>query len=235
VPRIARVVVPGVPYHIIGRGNHRQDVFLTEADKLLYLRLLDEYGEKFGVTFIGFCLMDNHHHLSAVPEFVTSFAKCFAEVNRRYSTIINIRESWSGNMWQGRYQSFPMDEAYLYNAVRYIERNPVRAGIVKKAWDYKWSSAWEHISGKRGSILRLADIKRYLNVPDWKAYLEQEDPPDLQAQIELHGRTGRPLGSKEFVEKLEKLTGRNLAPRPTRMKQTASILLPGFSKDESLA
>jgi len=211
--RIARIVIPGVPYHLIGNGNHGQNIFLCDSDKMLYLKLLDEYGEKFGVSFLAYCLMNTHYHAQAIPESETSFAKCFAEVNRRYTTIINTREGWRGTMWQGRFKSFPMDDAYLFNTVKYSERNPVKAGIVKKAWEYQWSSAAEHVFKKPVSVLRLIDPKKYIDVSDWKAYLEKDDPPDLHDQIEFHGRTGRPLGSRGFIDRLEKISGRILAAR----------------------
>ncbi len=226
MPRIARVVIPGVPYHIFNRGNRKNDVFLLESDKLLILKLLDENGERFGVSYLAYCLMNNHLHLNAVPASETSFAKCFAEVNRRYSYIINSRESWTGNMWEGRYHSFPMDDAYLFNCVRYTERNPVKAGIVQKAGDYAWSSAAEHISGIRQSILRLADIREFLDIHDWTEYLDQEDDPALEKEIEFHARTGRPLGSKEFIEKLEMLSGRSLMPSRAGRKKGVEILRP---------
>jgi putative transposase len=97
MPRLARIMIPGVPYHIFNRGNRKNDVFLLDSDKLLFLRLLDEYGEKFGVSCLAYCLMDNRFYVIAVPETMHSFAKCFAEVKRRYTYILNGRENWSGD------------------------------------------------------------------------------------------------------------------------------------------
>lgn len=232
-----RIVIPGIPYHIFNRGNHKADAFILESDKLLFLKLLDECGEKFGVSFLAYCLMDNHFHLNAVPKTETSFAKCFAEVKRKYTLIINARESWTGNMWDGRFHSFPMDPAYLYNCVRYSERNPVKAGIVKKAEEYAWSSAAEHVSGIKRSILRLVDICNFLDIPDWSRYLKAEDDPSLDSKIELHARTGRPLGSKEFIEKLEKMAGRRLIPmrggRRKKMDKAASLIFGNFEGKDS--
>jgi putative transposase len=231
-----RIIVPGVPYHIFNRGNHKSDVFFLDSDKLLFLKLLDECGERFGVAYLAFCLMNNHMHLNAIPETETSFAKCFAEVKRKYTLIINARESWTGNMWDGRYHSFPMDDVYLFNCVRYSEKNPVKAGIVNKAEDYPWSSAAEHMSGKRRSILRLADIRKHLDIPDWSRYLKEEDDPGLETEIELHARSGRPMGSKEFVERLEKLAGRSLTPkrggRKRRMELLSTPILGGLDPVE---
>ena len=235
MPRMARVVVPGVPYHIFSRGNRKSDVFILDSDKLLYLKLLDEFGDKFGVSFLAYCLMNNHIHLNAIAKTETSFAKCFAEVNRRYAYIINTREGWTGNIWEGRFHSFPMDGAYLFNCVRYSEQNPVKAKIVRRADEYPWSSAAEHVSGTRKSVLRLADIRKFLDIPDWSRYLEMENDPALVEQIELHARTGRPLGSNEFVERLEMLSGRTLAPRRAGRKRRFDLLsvptLIGFNPE----
>ncbi len=224
MPRIARVVFPGVPFHIYNRGNHKADVFILDSDKMLFLKLLDECGEKFGVVFLAYCLMNNHFHLNAIPKTESSFAKCIAEIKRKYTLIINARESWTGNLWDGRYHSFPMDAAYLFNCVRYTERNPVKAGLVKKAEDYPWSSAAEHVSGTRKSLLRLTDIREFIDVPDWSLFLQAEDSPELEREIKLHARTGRPLGSKEFIENLERLAGRSLAPKSAGRKRRMEIL-----------
>ena len=217
MPRIARVVVPGVPYHILNRGNHRQDVFLRESDKLLYLKLLEENGKEFGILYLAYCLMNNHLHLNAIPKREDSFAKGLGEANRKYSTIINIRESWTGQMWQGRFKSFPMDERYVFRAVRYTEKNPVRAGLVKRADDFKWSSAGAHITGKSNSVLTLCDTREYLSVDDWAEYLNEDDDEKEIAQIRSHIKSGRPLGSKDFVARMEAATGRKLtAEKPGR-------------------
>jgi putative transposase len=218
--RMPRIVVPGVPYHIFSRGNHKADVFFQNSDKRLYLKLLDEYGEKFGVAYLAYCIMDNHLHLNAVPQNETSLSKCFAEVNRRYTYIINTSKGWTGNLWEGRFHSFPMDETYLFNCIRYAENNPVKAKLVERARDYSWSSAAEHMTKKQNPFLKLADIHGYLDIPDWAAYLDADVDPSLEKKIETHSRTGRPLGSEEFVSELERLTGRKLVPgRPGRKKK----------------
>ncbi|MCX6564002.1 MAG: transposase [Candidatus Aminicenantes bacterium] len=218
--RIARVVVPNVPYHILNRGNHRQEVFILESDKLLYLKLLGENGKEFEISFLAYCLMDNHLHLVAIPKTKDSFAKGFGETNRKYSSIINIRESWTGQMWQGRFKSFPMDESYLFEAVRYTERNPVRAGLVKKASDFLWSSAAAHITGAGNPLLALCDPSKYISVDDWVSYLDEDNNEDSVAKIRKHTRSGRPLGSESFVVQMEALTGRKLtAAAPGRRRR----------------
>jgi len=99
--RIARVVVPGCPHHVIQRGNRRQTVFFYDSDKRIYISLLHKYAKKAGVNIWAYCLMDNHVHLIAVPKHKDSLARGIGETHRRYTLIINSREKWKGYLWQG--------------------------------------------------------------------------------------------------------------------------------------
>jgi len=109
------------------------DVFFTDEDRLQYLKHLSEQGTRFGVSHLAWCLMPNHVHLIAIPEREDSLALGISEAHRRYTRYINFREGWGGYMFQGRFHSFPLEGDYLLAAVRYVLRNPVRAGIVRKA------------------------------------------------------------------------------------------------------
>ncbi len=211
--RIARVVIPGYPHHIIQRGNRRQVVYFNEGDKKLYLKILSYNFKKEGVEVWCYCLMNNHVHLIAAPRKSESLAKAMGETHKKYTLMINIRENWKGHLWQGRYLSYPMDEGHLYLAVRYIERNPVRAGIVKKAEDYPWSSAKSHVFRLPDNLLTefclISDIK------DWSAYLREEEKEEDLETFRKHERTGRPLGDKDFITKIEEITGRTLRRKKT--------------------
>jgi len=208
--RIARVIIPDVPHHVTQRGNRRQPVFFGDADKAFYLKILLRNIQKFGMTILAYCLMNNHVHLIVLAALKTAFVKAISETHRKYSTVINIREDWKGYLWQGRFISCPMDELHLYNAVRYTERNPVRAGIVKCAEDYPWSSARVHVFGRSDPL--LTDIKPFLSIPDWKEYLRTPETEAELEEIRRHSRTGWPLGNDEFINKLEIMTGRRLRP-----------------------
>lgn len=213
--RIARVVIPKIPHHIIQRGNRRQNVFFNDDDRKLYIKLLKEHCGKFGVKIWAYCLMSNHIHLVAVPDQENSLARGIGEAHRKYTKAINSRNGWRGYLWQGRFSSYPLDEVYLYYAIRYIERNPIRSGIVNKAEDYRWSSAKAHVSKHEDDL--LSDNYFVRGMKDWKEYISSGDE-----EIELlrkHIRTGRPLGKKGFVERLEKITNRTLRklkPGPKR-------------------
>ncbi len=213
MPQIARLVVPDIPHHITQRGNRKQRVFFSDTDKSLYLRLLLESSSEVGLRWLAYCLMDNHVHLVGIPKDKDDFAGALGETHRKYSTIINIREKWKGHLWQGRYGSCPLDDIHLHAAVRYVERNPVRARLVEKAEEYPWSSARSHLLLCDDPL--LAETKGYLDFGDWNKYLADQDEEAFTKALRLHDRTGRPLGSEEFLAKLEALTGRILRRKKT--------------------
>jgi|WetSurMetagenome_2_1015567.scaffolds.fasta_scaffold610941_1 putative transposase len=209
--RIARVVIPGCPHHVIQRGNRRLKVFFSDADKALYLRLMIQQAGKHHISIWAYCLMDNHVHMVAVPVTKNDLARGIGEAHRKYTSLINIRESWKGYLWQGRFISYPLDETHLIAALRYVERNPVRAGLVQKAEEYPWSSAKAHVMKVENPI--LSDCPIFTWVHDWAAFLHQDDDSSDSKQFIEHELTGRPLGSEEFITRLEQMTGRILHPR----------------------
>ncbi len=206
--RIARVVVPGLPHHIVQRGNRRQNVFFDDYDRRTYLDYLRIYAKPAGIHFWGYCLMENHVHIIAVPDEEDSLARGFSEVHRRYTRMINFRENWRGYLWEGRFKSYPLSEFHLYAAIRYIERNPIRAGIVKNAWDYPWSSANAHVFKQNDPLLE--DNFIISEISDWKSFLTTEDEVSTANLLKVHANSGRPLGDNRFIESIEYLTGRTL-------------------------
>ena len=145
--RIARVVAPGFPHHITQRGNRRQETFFSDEDYQAYINLMSEWCSLCNVEVWAYCLMPNHIHLIVVPESADGLRLAIGEAHRRYTRRINFREGWRGHLWQGRFTSYVMDEKYLLACVRYIEMNPVRAGLVAKPEEWPWSSVLAHISG----------------------------------------------------------------------------------------
>jgi putative transposase len=225
MPRISRIIIPGCPHHIIQRGNRRQQVFFSDSDKALYMDLLKRQIDKHGFSVWAYCLMGNHIHLIAVPAQKNSFAKGFAEAHRKYTSLINIREDWKGYLWQGRFISYPLDEAHCYAAIRYVERNPVRAGLVAKAEDYPWSSARAHVYRSPDPLISRIPLEAA--ICDWASYLGQEDTEGNVREFIEHESTGRPLGSDDFIRRLEQSLGRTLAPKKRgRKKSEMSIVSP---------
>jgi len=205
--RIARVVVPGIPHHVTQRGVRRMDTFFDDEDYEVYLNLMREWCDSAGVEVWAYCLMSNHVHLVAVPESEESLARGIGEAHRRYTRHVNFRKGWKGYLWQGRFASFPMDEDYLLAACRYVELNPVRAKLSGRPEDYRWSSARAHLEGKDDVLVKVRPMLD--RVSNWSELLASGDQV-LFDDVRMHERTGRPLGSEGFVERLSRVTGRDL-------------------------
>ena len=213
MPRIARVIVPGLPHHITQRGNFQQEVFQTDVDRARYLEWMALYGQRFGIRFWAWCLMTNHVHCVAVPERENSLARAFHHTHQRYAQYFNQRLLRQGHLWQGRFFSCTLDDAHAYLAVRYVECNPVRAGLVEAPEDYSWSSARVHVGGGADPLVRgQTPFKR--SISDWNAYLGQAQPKGWQAALQSATLTGRPLGGRKFVKRLEESLGRRLQALP---------------------
>lgn len=208
--RMPRLVVPGYPHHVTQRGIRCMNTFFSAEDYQAYLDLLVRFRDEAGVRIWAYCLMPNHVHLVVVPARKASLSDLFRQVHRRYTRRINFREDWRGHLWQERFHSFVMDERHLLAAVRYIELNPVRAGLILHPEDWRWSSVHGHLAGRDDDLLTVAPMLK--RVGNWSQYLGTEVPEqDLQA-IRCHSGTGRPAGDESFVECLEGLTGRTLKP-----------------------
>ena len=154
--RLARVVVPGLPRQITQRGNRRQQTFFCDEDYQYYLELMQQWCSAHQVEIWAYCLMPNHVHLIAVPQSADGLRRAVGEVHRRYTRMVNFREGWRGHLCQGRFASFVLDEPYLLTAARYVELNPVRAGLVDAPSRYPWSSAAAHVRGQDDALVRVA-------------------------------------------------------------------------------
>ena len=209
--RLARVVAPGVPHHVTQRGNRRQETFFSDDDYRAYMSLMKEWCARLGVEVWSYCLMPNHVHLIVMPETADALRRAIGEAHRRYTRRVNFREGWRGHLWQGRFASFPLDEAYLLACARYVELNPVRAGLVDRPEDWPWSSAAAHLEG-RGDALAVASPLRGM-IGDWREFLSGGLADHDAEAIRSHEHTGRPLGGDGFVEGLEKTLERRLKPQ----------------------
>ena len=216
MPRQARSVCAQVPHHITQRGNRREQVFFTDEDRQAYLGWLKEYAEKHKVDILAYCLMTNHIHLVAVPRTEDGLQQTLKPLHMRYAQRINRTRGWKGHLWQGRFFSSALDEAYLWAAIRYVERNPVRARMVRKAENYRWSSARAHCRLMQDDVLTTNPSwrKQFEAIGDWSAWLAQGDAPQELEVLRRNADKGLPCGSEKFIRKLEKLTGRGLQYRP---------------------
>ena len=156
--RLARVIAPGMPHHVTQRGNPRQETFFGEEDYQHYLELMTQFCRAEQVAIWACCLMPNHVHLIVVPQSAESLRRAIGEAHRRYTRWINFREGWRGHLWQGRFASFVMDEDHLLTAARYVELNPVRAGLVQAPSRYRWSSAAAHLRRRDDVLVQVAPL-----------------------------------------------------------------------------
>ena len=216
MPRPARAVCAQVPYHITQRGNRREQVFFTDEDRQAYLGWLKEYAKEHKVDILAYCLLTNHIHLVVVPRTEDGLQQTFKPLHMRYAQRINRTRGWKGHLWQGRFFSSALDKAYLWAAIRYVERNPVRARLVRKAENYRWSSAAAHCRLMQDEVLTTNPSwrKQFQAVGDWSAWLAQGDEPQELEVLRRNADKGLPCGSEKFIRKLEKLTGRGLQYRP---------------------
>jgi putative transposase len=215
MPRVARVVVPGLPYHVTQRGNNRQDVFFVDDDRRFYLELLKEHAHSYGLAVVGYCLMSNHVHLVVTPGETDTLAKAIGRTHFIYAQYINRLHGRSGHLWQGRFYSCALDEQHCWAALCYVERNPVRARLVARAWQYAWSSAVAHCGREdRSGLLHLTQWTQAWDARQWRRRLSRPEDEGPMRRVRAHTRTGRPLGSDRFVSKLESTLGRRLRPLP---------------------
>lgn len=217
MPRKARLVVPGYPHHVTQRGGRRQRTFFSDSDYRAYLRLLTALKGEARVDILAYCLMPNHIHAVAVPRNESGLARLFGPAHQRYARRVNKRRDWRGHLWQERFYSCVMEEGHLLAAVRYIELNPVRAGLCNRPNDWPWSSFHVHIGA--GSDSLVAATPTLEEIGDWESFLEGDNSVSMTDEIRKHTRTGQPLGTSEFIDKLEALTGKRLrrrkpGPRP---------------------
>jgi putative transposase len=215
MPRLARAIAVGCAHHITQRGNNREDVFFVEDDRQVYLQTLAEEAAKYRLELLGYCLMTNHVHLVAIPHAEDSLAKGIGRTHFRYSQYINRFHSRSGHLWQGRFYSCALDGRHLWLAMKYVELNPVRARLCRRAWRYAWSSAAAHTDGGgRSELLNLAWWYEQMTAEAWRKELAEGLTDEEVARIRLRTHTGRPLGSDAFLSKLETLLGRRVRPLP---------------------
>jgi len=215
MPRLARVVIPGVPHHVVQRGNNRQDVFFVDDDRRAYLGFLENCAKQFGLEVLGYCLMTNHVHLVVRPLTENALAKGVGRAHFRYSQYINRFHGRVGHVWQGRFHSCALDEEHFWAAMRYVEQNPVRAGLASKAWEYPWSSAPAHggMTAAAG-LLETSWWERQMRPGDWRRLVGRRLARAMVGFLRKNTRRGWPLTTDRALAKFEKLVGRRLRPLP---------------------
>ncbi len=212
--RLPRVVLLDVPHHVTQRGNARQVILSSDADRITYLALLREYAQLYGLGLLGHCLMSNHVHLIAVPHAPEALSHALKQAHGRYASYWNARQCSTGHVWQGRFYSCPLDEPHLWEALRYVELNPVRAKMVETADAWRWSSAAAHCGlASPDSVLEMERWRKRWTTAEWRQFLAEGESANELRELRHSTHTGRPLGSKEFMAAVEELTSRRLIPQ----------------------
>lgn len=211
MPRMARAVVPGAAHHVTQRGVNRQNVFASEMDREVYLRLAAASFDTHAVRVLGYCLMSNHVHWIVVPPMALALARAFGALHGRYAQHWNAVSVRSGHLWQNRFFSCALDEAHTWAAVRYAERNPVRAGMVSNVEDWPWSSARTRLTGAVGLVhLDVETWRERFSNEQWRGLLTAEDLSGAEEALRTNTYTGRPIGDDAFVQRAERELGRKL-------------------------
>ncbi len=219
MPKFPRLVVPGYPHHVTQRGIRRQQTFFDDSDYKAYVDLIKELKVVADVEIWAYCLMPNHIHMIAVPNAKQGLARLFGAAHHRYAMRVNAMHNWRGHLWQERFYSVVMDETHTLAAMRYIELNPVRAGLCRHADDWPWSSVHRNMGNKHDEIVDDSEIRSIIT--DWRSFLLEDSGPDILESLRYQTNTGRPTGDEHFIEILERKTGRrirrsNPGPAPTR-------------------
>ena len=213
MPRRARSYIPGLPYHIVQRGNNREACFIEAENYQLYLELWAQSARRYGVKVHAYCLMTNHIHVLATPERTVSISTAMKVVGSRYAQYINLKYRRTGTLWEGRHRSsLVQSERYFLTCSRYIELNPVRVCMVGRPEEYRWSSygvnAW-------GDSSWLTPHEEYLRLgrdqtERGKAYRDLFGHQISEEDLDLVRRAAhycQPVGDGRFREEIQSRYG----------------------------
>ncbi len=217
MPRRARISIPGIPWHIIQRGNNRSACFYSDEDYSYYLHHLKEQAQKYGCKIHAYVLMTNHVHLLLTPEEQDSAALLMKNLGQRYVQYINRSYRRSGTLWEGRYRScLTQSEDYVLACYRYIELNPVRAGMVKHPRDYQWSSYRHNAEGRKNEVLtpheqyRRIDRQELNRRKAYRALFKTHVDGAMDKQIRSATNGNYVLGNKRFQKQIAQTLGRRV-------------------------
>ncbi len=234
MPRLARTVFPHLPHHITQRGNRREDVFFDAEDREVYLQWLQHYTREHNVEVAAYCLMTNHIHLVLIPSTEDGLHLVLKPLHMRYAQRLNRARQQQGHIWQGRYFSSALDGDYFQSAVRYVERNPIRARMVRKAENYQWSSARGHCGLAADPLLpdKPRWRKDWDDITNWSKWLAEPDEAEVLLILRRNAMMGLPCGSEGFLKKLEKQAGHSLHHKPQgRPKGAGTVKAEGKKKN----
>ena len=212
--RPERFTPAGVPVHVTQRGNHRRATFEISEDYECFLRLLGRYAAMYLNRVVGYCLMPNHFHLVVIPDDERSVSAMIRALTSRYARIVNERCERKGHLWEDRFGSVSMSEKHYLKALAYVDMNPVRAGLVTSASEFKWSSARAHLGLSAGQQwLDIGEFRRVYTGAEWQEMLKMKEDESAVSALRRATQLGRLIGDEAFVRQLEERYGRPLEPR----------------------
>jgi putative transposase len=230
MPRRARLAVPGIPWHIIQRGNNRSTCFITDVDCENYLSILNEQAMQYGCAVHAYVLMSNHIHLLLTPAEVDSAAQLMKQLGQRYAQYINRTYKRTGTLWDGRFRScLTQNEEYVLSCYRYVELNPVRVNLVKHPREYRWSSFQANANGKTNDYLRLTPHAEYLRLGTsitscqhaYRSLFHSRLDPKRVTEIRNATNGNFVLGDIKFQQHMARKLNRRVTPgksgRPVRI------------------
>ena len=210
MPRRKRMYLPGFPYHIVQRGNNREACFVESENYQFYLTLWKNCAHRYGVAVHAYCLMTNHIHFLVTPERPDSISRAMSVIGSRYAYYFNKAYKRTGTIWEGRHKSsLIQSDIYFLACCRYIELNPVAAGMVRKPEEYKWSSYMANAWNKKTSLVLHEEYLKLGTSIDARchAYRELFKPQLSEKDVHLIERASKyccPVGDDLFCRKIEK-------------------------------
>lgn len=237
MPRRPRIHLDGVPLHIVQRGHNREPCFFAEEDFHCYLHWLGEALRREGVALHAYALMTNHVHLLVTPERAAGVPRLIIALGRRYVQYVNTSYRRTGTLWDSRYKSSVIQaEEYLLACQRYIELNPVRAGLVDDPAHYRWTSYRHNGLGQANPLLTPHALYRRLGRDEderraaYRAAFRPQLDRAAMDDIRLALNQNQPLGNARFLDEIERMTGRRREAKPRgrpRRDETSAGPLPG--------
>ena len=219
--RLPRYGLAGQPQHVIQRGNNRSPIFFAPEDYAFFLECLKDGCQRFGCAVHAYVLMTNHIHLLVTPEASDGVSSLMQSVGRRYVQYINYTYQRTGTLWEGRYKAVPLDsEPYLMTCYRYIELNPVRAAMVTRPGDYRWSSYAHNAQGKTDELIHEHALYRALGKEPaarraaYRSLFRSEIDEATLLELRDSINKGWALGSKRFLSRLDAISQRRAQPLP---------------------
>jgi len=224
MPRLARIVIPGLPHHVTQRANRREAIFFEDGDQGVHRDLLAEQARKACVEVWTYCLMPHHVHLILTPQTSDGLGRAVGKAHRRFTKFINARGRCTGQLFQSRFASVAMDEAHLMAAVRYVRLNPVRARLAARpearAEDWRWSSVRAHLAGRDDELVSVGPVLH--REPGFAGLPATPRAGGFDALRRAEG-SGRPVGTADFITDLERVLGRRIARRAPGRKPAKAV------------